>query len=257
MSDRKAPTSLKLEFSKAADYNRVYQFFDPKLKDEIDTANYITTRIEDDLRKAINNGCATFLSNDKGDAMTLVIDYQIHMKDNPAKGERHDYTELATVMSRVDMRGFQSATLVVAATALKEWWAHPPKTALMTSIEHDNIPPQRMSKALSWSPVKDPAVIEDLLEAVYKSAVEDIPTEQEERDKIDFFICGDQAIMTQAKVLLHYMDLGKITNPKTGHAISLDLSALDRVGLTKLRLEAIANGNLSRDSLKKIKPPAP
>jgi hypothetical protein len=254
LGKRKAPEKLKLEFSKASDYERVSEFFDPSLKDEIDVANYISNR-GDTLRNAITDGCASFLSDEQDRATVLVVDYQTRLKNLKNMfnffSNQHDYTELATVMSRVSMRGYQSATLVVSATALKEWWVHPPKKALMTSIERTNKPPQNIANALTWELVPKSDKLDEMFKAVYSTAEEPEP-QGEARDEVLFFECGDKAIQKQAQTVLAFMKAGGVVNHKTKDVIPVDFSAFEEIGLTKPRLEAIASGNLSRPVLKSL-----
>lgn len=250
---------LRLEFSKAADYDRANIFFDPTIKSQIDPYNYVAKRVETDFRYAIDNGNAAFLSDDNNDVQTLVMNYHVNEGGPAVPGQQHEFTELGTTISR--LQGYHSATLVAAALALKEWWAHPPQHLLMTEIKHSNIPPQKIYKMLGWEPVTDPDLVDRLIVLTYKTVPDEtgaglipVPTGTE-KDDIGFYSFVDKAIAEQAKAVLKFMDKGGIYNAKTNHFIPVDFSDLDRVGLTRKRLEAMAQGETARDKLRQI--PAP
>lgn len=250
---------LKLEFSKAADYDRINVFFDPTVKQATDPSQYITKRREAAFRRSINDGCAAFLSDQDGNVMTLAVNYQVHMDNNHPPGAQHDYTELATTMSR--LTGYHNAHAVTAALALSEWWLHPPKHLMITSIEKTNIAPQKIAAAMGWEKITDPVLTEYLFNPVYKTVVDetgqnrDIPLPPKDyMEQVLFFTFAEKSLALKAGILLQFMDAGCVTNKKTNHSIPLDLSALDTIGLTRPRLEALAKGVTSREALKKIAP---
>jgi hypothetical protein len=126
----------------------------------------------------------------------------------------------------------------------------------MTEIKNDNVAPQKIYKALGWEPVADGPLIDELIEAAYKTCPEDAP-EGEDRKKIGYYYCPDKAIAVQAGLVLKFMDAGGVVNPKTGDFIPVDFSELEDVGLTRPRLTAMANGLLDREHIKKIVPRCP
>lgn len=261
--EKHLPKSLKLVFSEAADDKRINALFDPNIKGTIDPSQFISKRKPASFKSSIDNGCVAFLADENGDVMMMVIGYQIHMDDKHAPGDQHDYTELATAMSR--LKGYRNADLISAALTLKEWWQSPPKKMIMASIESVNAAPQAMSHTLGWEHVTDPDTIEELFYPVYKTIIDDtgqnrdipLPPE-EEKAHVWFYTCTDKAVIKQAALLLQFLDKGGVVNKKTNHFIPVDFSALDDIGLTRERLETLAAGNLSRSasSVKKPKPPS-
>lgn len=258
------PKGLKLAFSQAADDKRINVFFDPDVKAKVDPSKYITKRKEGVFKDSIASGCVAFLEDDNKDVVMLAVAYQVCMNDNHAPQSQHDYTEMATAMSR--LRDYHNADLVIAALTMKEWWLSPPNKMIMASVDCDNKAAQRIAPALDWERVADPATVESLFYPVYKTAVDetgqnrDIPLPpQAEKDRVWFYACADKAIIKQAKILLQLMDAGGVTNKKTNHTIPVDFSALAQIGLTRARLEAVARGDLSRKHLNSVpqKPPVP
>lgn len=243
------PKSLKLEFSKAADYARIDALFDPAVKQKIDPNGYVIRRLEDHFRRAIENGAAGMLTDENGHTRSLTIAYRVHGNDTPAPNDPHDFTEIGTSMT--GLPGYNASRIVIAALAIREWLTHPPKHLLVADIKKANGASIKTYRdTLGWRPLTDTAV------TAHASAVTD-KTVADEIDKSvhtilagsavsEWFMCDDAALAMQAKVLLAFMDAGGITNKKTSDFIPVDFSALDPEGLTRKTLESLASGANSR-----------
>lgn len=238
--DHSIPRSLTLEFSKAADYARVDRIFDPKIKDKIDPNNFVVKRDDKVLREALSHGGGCFLAENTGNIFTMTIAY--HIRKDKAAGGKHDYTEIGTSLARVG--GYNSAQLVIAALALKEWWENAPKNMIVTEILPNNVPSLKTSYALGWEQIKDKATVDEL----HKLCNEIIAPEDKGRQTI-WFGSGNSTLKKQAQTILKFIDQGGLINKKTGHKISVDFTALDKIGLSRGRVEAIARGVIARDWL--------
>lgn len=254
------PFSLKLAFSKAADYARVDAVFDPAVKQASDPHGYVLKRYEPAFRKAVADGSAAFLSDADGNVMTLTMAYRFRRESNPDP-DAHDGTELGTTFSRLP--GFHSASLVVAAIALREWWQHPPAEAMMAEIKKSNMPSLKTYRdTLGWEAAPDTQDAHDLFAASYQTVLNDEgtgpapPPARGTYPDVQLYLCPDSALATQAKILLSFMDQGGVLNRHTGQFLSVDFSALEEQGLSRARLEAIAGGETSRAALRAL-PPGP
>jgi len=250
----KTPKSLKLEFSKAADYDRINRMFDSFLLKQVDPSGHIAKRLEPDFRRAVNGGNAVFLGDEDKNIRTLAVNYQMHENENHAKGAQHDYTELGSVLSC--MQGYRSGFLLTAVITLKEWWCHPPKKCLFTEIKHNNVAPIKIYKTMGWKLLIDKKEINNLFFLCYKNVADDNGKPVSgpplaEKNNIGFYRQVDSALAIQARVILDYMDQGGVTN-KAGNLIPVDFSDLEHVGLTRPRLEAIAKGETSRQKLRRV-----
>lgn len=248
------PKSLKLEFTKAADYDRVNFMFDKGLLKKIDPLGYVAKRLDADFRRAVNGGSTVILGDENDHVRTLVMNYQMHEDRTAPKTDPHDYTELGSVMAVI--QGYKSAFLLAAAIGLKEWWAHPPQKKLVTEIKHSNLAPIAIYKALGWVPVTDTQEVDDLFYLCYENVADDQGNAisgppMSEKSDIGFYQQIDSTLAAEAQVILEFINQGGLKN-KHGDFIPVDFSGLDDVGLTRPRLEAIAKGETSKDKLLKI-----
>ncbi|MBU0800269.1 MAG: hypothetical protein KKA05_04625 [Alphaproteobacteria bacterium] len=268
---RAQPVRLKLEFSRAADYQRIDHLFSPAEKSTIDPDGYVVKRVDKYFRHAILSGGAAMLSDQNGRIMTLTIAYRTNHIDhaannnNKSDGHMHDVTEFGSSMARLP--GYNSAKLIVAALTLREWWHHPPRDAMIAEIKRDNIPSRKTYiDGLSWKELLDVAHTRRLYDATDPTLVNDADkgTSKNLTDlshaKSLWHIADGDTIRHSAQVLLDFMAQGGLVNKATNHAIPVDFRALEQAGLTRARLTAIANGQLDRQTLRNIgtmRPPAP
>lgn len=239
------PKSLKLEFSKAADYDRVEALFDPAVKQKIDPHGYVIKRLESHFRKAVDEGAAGILSDENKHVRSLTVAYRVHGSDTPAAGAPHDYTEVGTSMT--GLPGYNASRLVIAALAIREWLSHPPKFLLVADIKKENGASVKTYRdALGWRPLTNKIL------ATHATIVTD-KTVADEKNKAannttgnnavsEWFVCDNSSLATQAKVLLAFMDAGGILNKKTNDFIPVDFSVLEKEGLTRKKLESLASG---------------
>jgi hypothetical protein len=245
----KIPPSLKLEFSRAADYNRIGKIFEPNIKGVIDPQNFVVKREEKILRGAVNKGGAAFLSDDNDELFTLSVAYHVKKDKKAPARSQHDYTEVGTSLAR--MGGYNSAQLIVAALTLKEWWENPPKNMIVTEILPNNVPSLKTySRDLEWKKIDDKATANEL----HKLCNETISAADKGRPTI-WFNCAAQVLKKQADTILKFMDQGGLVNKHTGHKIAVKFNALNDIGLTRKRLEAMASGVVSRKTLQGIGAP--
>jgi hypothetical protein len=247
------PRSLKLEFSKAADFGRINHLFDPAVKNAVDPHDHVYKRMDKDFRQAVEGGSAGMLSDENGEVMTLTIAYHTHAQANHAPSDPYEYTEFGTGLSRLP--GFGSAQLVMAALALHEWLFAPPSRYMINIIDNTNAASIRTYRDhLGWQEITDPAERDVLFPAAYRSIDRDCgagigePPQPEARASESFYTLPDSAIATYARILLSFMAQGGVQN-KTGQQIPVDFSGLDEAGLTRLRLDAMAHGVTDRAAL--------
>ena len=261
VSEPKKPRSLKLEFSKAADYDRLNAAFDPKRLRRIDPHGYVARRLESHFRQAVENGNAAFLTdNDEGPkeqvkGMLIAYHFPEYIDDLPLKNT-HTYTEFGTAMSYIP--GYGSAKLIMAALALKEWLQHPPSRKYVNEIENSNTASAKTYRDhLKWEAVDDEQERSTLFDILYRNVTSDSgqgigrpPPPSKQKDKT-FYSLTDHALQIHARILLDYIDAGGINN-KQGEFIPVDFTALDEEGLSYARLSAIAAGQTSRQAIMKI-----
>jgi hypothetical protein len=254
---RVTPGSLKLEFSKAADYDRIQALFEPVTLRQIDPQGFVVKRLDADFRAAIAVGSAGFLSDKKGDIQTLTIAYHTFINENRAPTQTHDYTEFGTGLSRIP--GFNSAQLVMAALAIHEWWAYPPAEKIFNEINNTNLPSVKTYRDhLAWEEITDQKEIDTLFDCCYRNVAQDCgagigkPPPPEHRVNESFYVLTDKALATHARILLEFMKQGGLLNKRTQDKIPVDFSVLDDLGLTRSRLEALAAGQTSREQLRQM-----
>lgn len=246
--------SLKMVFSEATDYDRVNLLFDKPVLKQVDPLGYVAKRLEADFRRAVDGGNTVFLADENDHVRTLVMNYQMHLDRTAPKTDPHDYTELGSVMAI--LQGYKSAFLLAAAIGLKEWWCHPPSEKLVTEIKHSNMAPIAIYKALGWVPVDDPKIVDELFYLCYENVADEhgnpisAPPLSEKSD-IGFYQQIESTLVEEAKVILQFMNQGGLKNKK-GDFIPVDFSALDKIGLTRPRLEALAQGETSKTKLLNI-----
>lgn len=251
------PARLKLEFSTAADAQRIGRLFDPAVKDAADPQHFVDKRLRDVFNKAVAAGCAATLSDEAGHVQALTVAY--HLSDT---GAQHDHSEFGSTLSL--MQGFQSTAPIIAALALREWFKHPPANEMAAEIRQDNIPSVKIYKEkLGWEVVDSKAANAALNASSWRTIPDEaadpsgntglaqVPAEAKD---MDWYACTDKALARQASTILEAMKQGGLTNKKTGAFIPVDFSALEKEGLSRARLEALARGVTSRAQLTKIAP---
>ncbi len=251
------PCKLKLEFSKAADYDRVNRLFDPALKSRTDPKSYVVKRLDSAFRDAIDQGAAALLSDENDEIQTITIAYRAHESDAPAPQQPHDFTEIGSSMAR--MAGYNSARLIVAAIALSEWWRSPPAEVMVAEIKNDNKPSLTAYRdVLGWEKLDDCQQIIRINSATDKTLADENDKGQGPvcsmygTSAASWYMCTAQTLATQARVLLEFMNQGGLLNKNTGDYVPVDFSALHQAGLSRPRLEEIAKGQVARDLLLKI-----
>lgn len=254
------PAHLKLEFSKAADAGRIGRLFDPTVKDPADPRHFVDKRLPAVFKKAVDSGCAALLSDDAGNVQVMTIAY--HLSAAPEKPDAHDYTEFGSTLSLI--QGYNSSVPVIAALALREWFTHPPAAKIAAEIRRDNIPSTKVcSEKLGWEVITNKAEYDTITAASWHTVPDEkadptgltgMTTVPADANDMNWYVCSAAALKQQAKAVLEAMDRGGLVNSKTGDFIPVDFSALEKEGLTRKRLEAIAHGVTSRAALGKIRP---
>lgn len=258
-AEHKKPSRLKLAFSKAADTQRVLNVLKSDVKGELDPNNYVANRDLSQLEETIDNGSAVFLYDpdemSDDDIQTLTLVYPTYKdKHDRDEGETHDYGELGSLISRLP--GFASGGYVVSAILLREWWENQPKESVITEIKASNIASLKTAAATGWEEIHD----EDVKEELDHLCNDDL--DYDSSGASHWFKVTDKSIEICAKAILSTLvadenghkdlSLAQIFNKKSGEVLPMDLSALEDIGLSYERLEAIANGNTDKQALQQI-----
>jgi|GEM_PF-928271 len=250
---------LKLCFSNAVDRPRLDSFFDPANKNKIDPSEYVLVRETAFFDPALNDHTA-FLEDQDGKIRTVTLAYHLNDPINPPK-TGHDFTEIGTTLT--DINGFQAGVLIIAACSMKEWWLSPPNRIFAAMVKDNNIPSQKTFQKLGWDKVNDDHLADEIGAAADQTLQNQAQTFVQKKQSTDpndaqtWHIMTPYSLCMQAQILIHFMDAGELFNRKTGERIDIDLSCLDTIGLTRSRLEALANGQLNKNILENIDPNAP
>ena len=242
---RPLPKSLKLVFTDAARLSAINDMFNPAHKSKIDPHDYVVKRESGIFEKQIKGGHGSLLIDEKGAAFALTMAWHAAANDNKGK-PYHRYTEMGTTLT--SMAGFHSAQAVVAALVLHQWWNHNPKNKLVAEILEENGASQKLFRnTMQWSVIKRAATIQDINNRCNANVVEDNNGGKPHH----WFECKKESLSAMARALLAVQDCGAL-NRKDGHKIAIDLSALNDVGLTRPRLEALAAGVTGKRALRNI-----
>lgn len=237
------PSSLKLAFTNAIRQQAVNNLFDPAIKTKIDPMGYVVKRDAALFDRHIRGGHGSLLVNDQGDVFSLTMAWHAVANDNT-----HRYTETGTTLTR--LQGFHSGQVVAAALVLKEWWNTPPKKKIVSEILEENIPSRKVFENLfHWRRINRKTTAQDIDAHCNGNVVEDLNPGK----KHFWYVCDDKSLPPMARSLLTLMDQGALIR-KDGTQIKIDLSAMNEAGMSRARLEAIANGTVSRRALRKIAP---
>lgn len=237
------PLSLKLAFTNAAQAKAVYGLFDPTIKSKIDPMGYVVKRESGLFEKQIKGGHGTLLVDDKSNAYALTMAWHAAAKD-----QSHCYTETGTTLTRLG--GFRSAQVVVAALVLQQWWQAAPKKKIVAEILEENSPSRRIFEDLfMWRRINRKATAQDISNHCNGNVVEDLNPGK----RHFWYACEKESLPFMARSLLTLMD-GGMLNRKDGQQIAIDLSALNQIGLSRPRLEALASGTVSKRELRKLAP---
>lgn len=244
---RPLPQSLKLVFTDAARAPAIDDMFNPANKIKIDPMDYVVKREASIFNKQIKEGHGTLLVDHKGAAFSLTMAWHTAANDNKGK-PYHRYTEMGTTLT--SMAGFHSAQAVVSALALHQWWNHNPKNKIVAEILEENIASQKLfADTLKWSVVKRKSTALDITNRCNANVVEDNNSDKPHH----WYECKGEAITAMARAILNMADRGTL-NRKDGYSVAIDLSALNDVGLTRPRLEAMAAGITGKRALRAIAP---
>lgn len=259
------PKSLTLTFSRAADYGSIDRLFDPSIKRNIDPHHYVVQRLDPHFRAAINNGAVAMLVMHGVSVMAMTAAYRVNHTDKPPHKDwrkPHDVTEMGTSLAR--LQGYNSARLVIAALTLREWWTAAPRDVLVAEIKKSNgASVKTYVDGLGWEPLLDLAHMKRLHDATDVTLADDKDKESSKhlQDIADaqalLHVANDNTIRKSAQAILDFMAQGGLVNKATGDKIAVDFTALEREGLTKARLSAIAQGTLDRAQLRAIGHPPP
>lgn len=241
------PGKLTLEFSRAADKPRLMYMFNPAVKNVSDPNGFVAQREPAVIDHALARGGVLFLNDEHGEAQTVTATYHLHDKNQP-RTQRHRYTEVGTTLARLP--GFNSARLAITAMTLKEWWTAAPRERFIAEIDVANSGSlHTFFNGLKWKHVTDKnktTALQSLCDEGLAPSERGLP--------VEWFTTTPAVLKNQARILLDFMDQGGLINKKTGTLIPVDFSALDHVGLTRKRLEAMAAGTLKRRDLLAIQP---
>lgn len=257
------PKSLRLAFSKAADMPRIEKILDPGVKAAFDPDNHVAKRLNASFNKAVADGCTAMLVDEKDDVKTLTMAYHVHVDKSPAPDAAHDHINFGTSLSLIP--GYKSASVVIAALALREWLLHPPVQTISAGIVPENAPSLKTYvEGLGWAPEKDASAVKSIATATWRTLADPADSSGNtclekppaDLENVGWYVCDDVALKKQARVLLDCLDRGGVASKK-GDVIPVDFSALDDIGLTRPCLEAIASGVTSRKALAKMARHAP
>lgn len=249
------PKRLKLEFSRAADIHRISGLLQSTTKQKYDPNNYVVERTKGTMKKALSDGSCCFLSHqDNGYIYAFAAYFHLHANKNHAGTSAiHDYAELGSTVSFLP--GYGAGPVIAAAQTLKEWWEHPPKESLVAEAKKSNGASLHGFQVLAWKAINDRTLHDKLTIISNDTVAHDCdkvtPDPNQEPDSV-WLVPTKQTYMVNAKILLQAMQQGGVINKKTGKTIPVDFSALDQIGLTKSRLQAIAGGTVSKTILRRI-----
>lgn len=245
------PASLKLHFSTAANKDAIHHLFTEDVKSIIDPRNNVFKRQEFYFNDAIDKGHAALLTSDQGDIFSMAFGYPSSLDGDHTKTPP-DFVEVGTVIST--FAGFNTAKVVISAITLKQWWEAEPTVSFASAIKHDNHASIISFQKMGWHAIHD----EDLIEKINLSCNQNIippeKSEDEDSPEENWFVLGPDAIAAKAHTLLEHMSRGTLYNKYSNEQVDLDLSALEEIGLTRPRLEAIAyDGITDKEELLEIK----
>lgn len=244
------PARLKLSFSKAADEKAIHRLFEPHIKADIDPEDSVWKRQELYFNDAIDKGHAAILTDDNGHVHGLCFGYATSLDGDMDKSPP-EFVETGSVMTTIP--GYSTAKVVVSAITLKHWWEAEPTESFSSAIKENNLASKISFEKMGWEKTKDPELSQKISDCCDQNT---IPPENKpgvETESENWYVLGPEAIQTKAKILLDYMQSGVLLNKATGHEIELDLSALEDIGLSIPRLEAMAyDGITDKDQLAAI-----
>ncbi len=253
------PKTLKLEFSKPSDFDRISRMFKLEVKKVLDPDNHVVRRLDSVFKESIDTGSVAFLSDENGDLKTMVIAYHAYIEKDHMPDVQHDYTEFGSALSFIP--GYKKSFPVIAALTLREWLNYPPAQKIAANINLENaIAVKNLEEVLGWKIIKDKGQCASLDSACWRTVLDESdPTGQtgfegipEGLESMVWFECNGKSLAKQARIVLDFIKQGGLVNRKTKHFIPVDFSALEKEGLTHPRLEAIASGITSRDALAEI-----
>jgi hypothetical protein len=119
---------------------------------------------------------------------------------------------------------------------------------MVAEILLENAPSRKAyCRTLGWDRIPVKATV-----AAIDTACNANVTANDNADKPYMWIrCSRRALANQAHVLLDFMDKGELKD-KQGNIIKLDLTALNDAGLTRARLEAMAEGEANKRVLRRL-----
>lgn len=241
------PGNLRLAFTTATNKPAIEELFDPRVKQGIDPDAQVAGRSGDIFAQHIANGHGGFLQDDKGTIYTLTMAW--HLKEDDDQHKRPRHTEIGTALTR--LQGFHSASVVIAALTLKEWWSSSlPRGVIAGEVSNSNIPSTKLFRdTLGWKPIMDARMLAHINKLSYAGVI----NYDHKDDSKTWYQADRQSRQKLARIILDFMDRGTLLN-KQGTAIKLDLSALEETGLTRPRLEALASGISTKKALRAIAP---
>ena len=238
--------SLKLAFSAAHDFHRINEMLAPDIGDSSHPNRFLADRLSTAFARAVAGGSAAFMEDATGELKAVTVAYHLNAAEDP---DLHTHTELGSTSSA--MPGYSIANLVVAALALREWLHNPPAEMIAAKIRPENIPSLKVYKeALGWAPIEDRALHAQLTDASRQTMAD--PSNP--LNGREWYALKDVVIKKQAETVLGFMEQGGLVNKQTGDFIPVDFSALEKEGLTRARLEALAAGVTTRNKLPKPTP---
>jgi hypothetical protein len=251
------PGWLKLQFTRAADFNRVIHFLRPENKETFDPNDYVVERLHSYMSYAIGKGQGVYLEDSQRNIFGLAINYNLH-------ANALDFREIGTTCAPI--QGYKTGALIVSALSLKSWWEdenlHDKKTFTIADIKKSNVGSLKLFQGLGWEIIEN----QFLARTINAGGEMSLPDDQKDPNiaNYDYNTAphfwleeSEESIIAYAKLLLHYMDTGVLTSKRDTDQITIDLTALDEVGLTRDVLTEIASGNLDKTALKQLSSPRP
>lgn len=239
---------LTLQFTSAADIPAFDTLFEPDIKEHIDPKGNIAKRQSKYYEEAIADGHAVYIKGEEQAAYSIGMAYHTSL-DGDLDKRPADYIEIGTMLSVLSR--FNMSALTGSALTLKEWLNGPPVVGFASAIKSNNVGSILSFTRMGWIPEDNEDFYNPIIQSCDQNLVPNsnnkVPGPDDPPE--DWYVLGPDALAAQAKILLEFLDRGTLYNKKTDEHIQIDLRDLDRVGLTRERLEAIALGETDRDVL--------
>lgn len=219
--------SLKFAFSKAADHDRLVEFYKDNRHDTVHIRKPAV------MRKAVDNGRFIVLTDDQNGvrAGSGAYDYP----DDDHNYQRR-WTELGTTTA--NMPGYGLYPYIIAAQVIMDFIGRTPSESFVATIDHDNYSVIDLLKnKVGW---KEFSPSEELKKEIKNT--KDWSTE----NPVVWLRATPEALPHQARLVLELIDKTELVNKKTGEKVKLDLSDFPLANEMRSYVEALADGKLAK-----------